>query len=129
MSFSDALLVLLVSHVVGDVLLQTEWQARTKVLGFGEALGRRALAEHLGTYMLAFVPALVWIGAETSAARAVEVALLIALTHLLVDDGRLVRGWLVKVKHAAAPPLALAIAVDQSLHVVFLLGAALIASI
>ncbi|HXW59815.1 MAG TPA: DUF3307 domain-containing protein [Solirubrobacteraceae bacterium] len=129
MSFADALLVLLVSHIVGDVLLQTEWQARTKALGLGDASGRRALAAHLCTYVLAFVPALVWIGVETSAVRAVAVGAFVALTHLLIDDGRLVVAWLENVKHAHNPPLALAIAVDQSLHVVCLLGAAVIASI
>ena len=48
-------------HLAGDLLLQTEWQAVTKVQGFGTAAGRRALVSHVATYTLVFVPALVWI--------------------------------------------------------------------
>jgi len=128
-SWSEALLAFLVSHAVGDVLLQTDWQAQMKLRGLGDPVGRRALAGHLATYMLAFLPALVWIGAETSAVRAVAVGVLVAITHLLVDDGRLVSEWLSKVKRAADPTTALSIAVDQSFHAVCLLGAALVAAI
>ena len=52
-----ALLALLVSHVVGDVLLQTDWQAQHKPKGLGDGLGRQALVGHIGTYTLAFAPA------------------------------------------------------------------------
>jgi hypothetical protein len=122
------MLAFLVSHAVGDVLLQTEWQALTKVPGLGDPLARRALGRHLATYMLAFVPALVWIGHDTSAARAVGVGALVAVPHLLIDDGHFVRAWLRGVKRAPDPAPALSIAVDQTLHVVCLLGAALVAA-
>jgi hypothetical protein len=122
------MLAFLVSHLVGDVLLQTEWQALTKVPGLGDPAARRALGRHLATYMLAFGPALVWIGNETSAARAVGVGALVAIPHLLIDDGHFVRAWLRSVKHARDPALGLSIAVDQSLHLVCLLGAALVAA-
>jgi Protein of unknown function (DUF3307) len=122
------MLAFLVSHVVGDVLLQTEWQARTKIPGLSDPVARRALGRHLATYMLAFVPALVWIGHDTSVARAVGVGALVAVPHLLIDDGHLVRAWLRSVKHAPDHALGLRIAVDQSLHVVCLLGAALVAA-
>ncbi len=128
MSWSEALLALLVSHAAGDVLLQTEWQARTKVKGLGDPVGRQALARHVATYMLAFLPALVWIGAETSILRALVVALLIAASHLVIDGTRLVSVWLRTVKHSSNPAPALSIAVDQALHVLCLLAAALIAA-
>jgi hypothetical protein len=128
MSWPAAFLALIVSHMIGDVLFQTDWQAMHKPGGLGDSLGRRALVEHLGTYTLAFVPALVWIALQTTALRAVAVALLIAVPHLLIDDGRLVRFWLRDVKHSPRPPVALAIAVDQSFHVLCLLGAALVAA-
>jgi Protein of unknown function (DUF3307) len=128
MSWSAALLALLISHAVGDVLLQTDWQALNKVRGFGDPLSRRALAHHLATYILGFAPALVWIGSKTSAARAIEVAVLVAIPHLLIDDGRIVRLWLHRVKGVQRPGAALTIAVDQSLHLVCLLGAALLAA-
>jgi hypothetical protein len=128
-SWSEALLALLVSHAVGDVLLQTDWQARTKVRGFGDPLGRQALARHIATYTLAFLPALVWIGAETNILRAVAVGALVSITHLVIDDGRLVSAWLRKVKRATDPAPALSVAVDQNLHILCLLGGALVAAI
>jgi type IV secretory pathway VirB3-like protein len=127
-SWSEVMLALLVSHVVGDVLLQTDEQAREKVLGFSDTTGRRALVGHVATYLAAFIPALVWIALETSALRALAVAALVAITHLVIDDGRLVRLWLRNVKRAANPARALSIAVDQSFHVLCLLGAALVAA-
>ena len=78
---------LLVSHAVGDVLLQTDWQAMNKYTGSGKPLGRRALIRHVATYMVAFIPTLVWIGDQTSPWRAVGVAALVAVPHLIVDDG------------------------------------------
>jgi hypothetical protein len=128
-SWSAALLALVVSHAVGDVLFQTDWQARTKLRGVGDPLGRRALARHITTYTLAFLPALVWIGVETNVFRAVAVGALVATTHLVIDDTRLVAAWLRTVKRAADPAPALAIAVDQTFHIVCLLGAALVATI
>jgi len=127
-SWSEVLLALLVSHVVGDVLFQTEWQACVKGHSFSDPQGRRALAGHVATYLTAFIPALVWIAVETNALRAVAVAAVVAITHLVIDDGRLVAAWLGKVKRAANPTLALSIAVDQSFHVLCLLGAALVAA-
>jgi hypothetical protein len=113
---------------VGDVLFQTEWQAREKGHSFPDPQGRRALAGHVATYLSAFIPALVWIAVETNPLRAVGVAALVAITHLVIDDGRLVRAWLSKVKRAGNPTLALSIAVDQSFHVLCLLGAAFVAA-
>ena len=128
MNWPAALLALLISHVVGDVLLQTEWQAAHKSKGLDDATARRALSVHVGIYTLAFAPALVWIGSDTTVVRAIAVAAVVAITHLLIDDGRFVRLWLRDVKRAPDPPLALAIAVDQSFHLLCLLGAALVAA-
>lgn len=123
-----ALLALLVSHVAGDVLLQTDWQAQYKTKGLADGLGRRALVSHIGTYTLAFVPALAWVGRAKGVARALAVGGLVAGPHLVIDDGWLVRAWLGKVKRAQTPPAALAIAVDQSFHVLSLAAAALVAA-
>ncbi len=128
MTWSSALLAFLVAHLVGDVLLQTEWQALNKARGLGDRVGRRALGRHVAIYTLACVPALVWVGSETDRGRAVALAALIAVPHLLVDDGRLVRAWLREVKHAPEAARGLTIAVDQSLHVVCLLAVALAAA-
>jgi hypothetical protein len=128
MTWPAALLALLVSHVVGDVLLQTDWQAAAKVRGLGDRVARLALGRHVAIYAMAFLPALIWIGSQTSAVRAVAVGALVVVPHLLVDDGRLVRAWLRYVKRAPAPAPALTIAVDQSFHLVCLFGAALVAA-
>lgn len=128
MSWPAVLAAFLVSHLAGDFLLQTEWQAITKRRGLGEREGRRALLRHTSTYTLTFVPALIWIARDTTVLRALAVAALIAIPHVLVDDGRFVRGWLREVKHAPAPAAWLALSVDQSFHVVCLLGAALVAA-
>jgi hypothetical protein len=120
-------LVLLVSHLVGDVLLQTETQAVTKAGGFGDGAARRALLRHVSVYMLAFVPALIWIATQRTPVRAVTVGVLVAVPHLIIDDGRPVRLWLREVKGVDRQAPGLAIAVDQCLHVLCLFGVALIA--
>jgi Protein of unknown function (DUF3307) len=119
----------LVCHLSGDLLLQTEWQALTKVRGLNDPEGRRALIAHASTYTLAYVPALAWIGAGRTPARAAGTAALIGLPHILVDDGRFVRGWLREVKHSPEPAPSLRLMVDQSFHVVCLFAAAMVAVI
>jgi hypothetical protein len=127
MSWSEVFVALLISHVVGDVLLQTDWQAMNKSNGLGRSLGRRALVLHVATYLAAFIPALVWIGDRTSPWRAIGVGALVVIPHLLIDDGRLVRVWLRDVKGTTTPALGLVIATDQSFHVLSLFAAALVA--
>jgi len=58
----------------------------------------------------------------------VLVGALIAIPHLLIDDGRVVNAWLHLVKHVQKPALGLRIAVDQTFHAICLLGAALVAA-
>ncbi len=128
MSWAPVLAAFLVCHLAGDLLLQTEWQALTKVRGLNDPEGRRALMAHAATYTLPYLPVLVWIGADRGAARAVAVALLISLPHVAVDDGRFVRVWLRQVKHSPDPAPSLRLMVDQSFHVVCLLAVAMLAA-
>jgi hypothetical protein len=118
----------LACHLAGDLLLQTEWQAVTKVRGLSDPEGRRALVAHAITYTLAFAPALVWVASDRSVARAVVVAALIAIPHVVIDDGHFVRGWMSQVKHVPEPAPSLSLMVDQSFHAVCLLGAAAVAA-
>jgi predicted protein tyrosine phosphatase len=118
----------LACHLTGDLLLQTNWQATTKQRGFSDAAGRRALLSHVGIYTLAFVPALIWVGVARSPAAAVGIAALIAVSHLVVDDGRLLSVWMRRVKHTTNPAPSLSLMVDQSFHIIFLLAAAAIAA-
>jgi hypothetical protein len=107
--------------MVGDYLFQTDWQARHKRGGLtGDAVARRALLTHVTTYTLAFVPALIWIADNTDAATAIVAAVLIFIPHLIVDDGRLVRFYLARVKRADGFDVGLAASVDQSFHVLSL---------
>jgi hypothetical protein len=129
MSWPPVLAAFLVCHLTGDLLLQTEWQALTKVRGLSDREGRRALMSHALTYTLCYVPALVWVGEDRGAVRAVVVALVIGLPHVVIDDGRFVRVWLREVKHSPDPAPSLRLMVDQSFHVVCLLGAAMLAAL
>ena len=118
----------LVSHLVGDFLLQTEWQALGKHGGNGATRYHyRALAGHIATYTLAFAPVLAWLAAEGLSSSVLLVAVLIALPHALVDDGRAVMFWMRHVKHTEPQPGALLIAVDQSAHAVMLFATAIVA--
>lgn len=85
------------------------------------------MGRHVLTYTLAFVPEFVWIANNRGSLRGVEIAALVIFPHLLLDDGRFVRFWLERVKGVERPGMGLSIAVDQSFHLVSLLGAALLA--
>lgn len=130
MAWTEVFLVLIVSHLVGDFLLQTDWQAKYKYGGMGsDPVRRRALGTHVLTYMLAFVPALVWIAAEGGLARAVLAAIIVAVPHWVQDDGRLLDLYIGAVKGAGAElSPGLRVAVDQSFHAVALFLTALIIS-
>jgi hypothetical protein len=130
-SWASVLAGFFVAHMVGDYLLQTDWQARHKLGGLGrDGRARRALLSHVATYTLAFVPAFIWIGDELSIGWAVLAAALVALPHLIVDDGRIISFYLTRVKHAEATDARIAGPVDQSFHalslciVALLIGAA-----
>jgi hypothetical protein len=111
----------LVAHMVGDYLLQTDWQARHKRRGLSnDALSRRALFAHVTTYTLAFVPAFIWIASELDPVWAMVAAVLVYVPHLLIDDGRLVAVYLARVKRVDGFNLGLAASVDQSFHVLSL---------
>jgi hypothetical protein len=128
MPWVEVFAAFVVSHLVGDYLLQTDWQALHKRGGLGpDPVSRRALLSHIAGYTLAFVPALIWL-ADDIGAWAIGVAALIAVPHMVQDDGRLLAIYMLKVKHAdpKANP-SVAAAADQSFHFVALLLTALLA--
>ena len=129
MSWVEVFAVFVVSHAVGDFLLQTEFQALHKRGGLGaDRVARRALASHVLTYTLAFLPALVWLGGEQGAAVALAVAAGVAVPHGVQDDGRLLGAYARVVKHTDPQPGMLMLAVDQSFHLVVLFALALAAA-
>jgi hypothetical protein len=116
----------LVAHMVGDYLLQTDWQARNKRGGLSGGTAFRALVTHVTTYTLAFVPALIWVADELDAGWALLGAALIFLPHFVIDDGRVVREYLAHVKRADGFDIGLAASVDQSFHILSLFLVALL---
>ena len=127
MSWVTVLVAFFVAHMVGDYLFQTDWQARHKRGGLGaDPVARRALFTHVTTYTVAFLPALIWIGAELDVVWALVAAVAIFVPHLAIDDGRFVSAYLKRVKRVEGLNLGLAASVDQSFHVLSLCLAALL---
>jgi Protein of unknown function (DUF3307) len=124
----EVFVVFVVSHLVGDFLLQTNWQATHKIGGLGrDRESRRALIAHTATYTLAFVPALIWIGIDVSVGWAIGAAALVALPHMFQDDGRLLDAYMRDVKGVGDDaPAGLRLAVDQSSHFISLFLLALL---
>jgi hypothetical protein len=129
MPWVEIFTVFAVCHLTGDFAFQTEWQAQNKRGGLGpDPIARRALGTHVATYTLAFVPALVWLW-DPLGAGVFAVAAVVASTHLIQDDRRLVDAYLTRVKHAnpEARPLV-GVAVDQTFHALLLFAVALVAA-
>jgi hypothetical protein len=127
MGWVAVLVVFVVSHMVGDYLFQTDWQARNKHGGLtGAGAPRRALASHVGTYTLAYVPALIWLAGDLGLG-VFGAALLIGVPHFIQDDGRLIGLYMQRVKHLEfGTHPSVDRAVDQSFHVVALFLLALL---
>jgi hypothetical protein len=127
MPWVEIFAVFIVSHLVGDFLLQTDLQAMHKRGGLsGNGRSPRGLLSHTLTYTLAFVPALVWLADEIGVLAALGTALLIGLPHMVQDDGRLLDAFMRRVKGVEPEPGGLLIAVDQSWHVLALFLVALL---
>ncbi|MCW3027999.1 MAG: hypothetical protein JWN81_1210 [Solirubrobacterales bacterium] len=128
MPWVEVFAVFVVSHLVGDYMLQTEWQARNKHGGLtGSPTMRRALASHVATYTLAFAPGLIWLSSSVHG-WVFGLALLIAVPHLIQDDGRLLARYARRVKKTdiRANPMLEAM-LDQSFHFLALFLTALLA--
>lgn len=128
MRWEEVFAVFLVSHLVGDYLLQTDWQAVNKRGGLSRNReARRALFSHVAVYTLSFVPALIWLA---SSRATWEFALLpvIFIPHLIQDDSRLLMAYNRRIKGGTPGPGDFVyMSVDQSMHVLFLFGTALLA--
>jgi hypothetical protein len=126
MPWVEVFAVFVVCHLVGDFLVQTDWQVQHKGDGLsagGDSL--RALGGHVATYTLAFVPAFVWL-ADDLGVGTLLVAAAIAVPHLVQDDGRLLATYVRRVKGADPQGGVLMMAVDQSFHVLALFAVALV---
>ena len=129
MAWPEVYLAFLISHLAGDFLLQTEWQATNKRGGLRrDPERRRALLMHGLTYTVAYIPALIWLAGEIGALGAVACVLAITLPHVLIDDAWLLFAWMSRVKHNDEPAPWLVAAVDQTFHLVCLLPVAIVAA-
>ena len=125
MPWIEVFAVFLVSHVAGDYLTQTEFQAANKHGGLGrDPVRRRALLAHVAVYSLCFVPALVWLAGEHGLGTVLATAAAVAVPHAIQDDGRLIAIWMRRVKRTEHRPGVLAMAVDQSFHLLALFALA-----
>jgi len=127
MTWGEVFVLFFVTHQFGDFLLQTDWQATHKGGGLSRSrVARRALLSHTFTYSLTYCPALVWISTALGW-QALFIAAAVVIPHLVQDDGRLLRLYLLRVKgmEPSAHP-TVAVLVDQALHMVALFGAALL---
>jgi hypothetical protein len=126
MSWVEVFIAFVVSHLVGDYLLQTDWQAMHKRGGLARGAGeaRRALFTHVSVYTVCFVPALV---VSDWSLELLWVIPAIFIPHLIQDDGRLLHAYMKRVKRLDPKEnLAVSIAVDQTFHLLALLVVALI---
>jgi hypothetical protein len=126
--WEEVFAVFVVSHLVGDFLLQTDWQAVNKQGGLSRnPVARRALLSHVLVYTLCFGPAVVWV-ASHSTALAIALLPVIFIPHLVQDDARALVAWNRRVKGGApGPGDPVYMAIDQSFHMLFLFGTALLA--
>jgi hypothetical protein len=125
--WEEVFAVFLVSHLVGDFLLQTDWQAVNKRGGLSRnRIARRALFTHVTVYTLSFAPAIAWVAGHTSA-LALGLVPLIFLPHLIQDDSRALIAWNRRIKGGSpGPGDPVYMAIDQSFHVVVLFATALL---
>lgn len=108
---------LILAHVLGDWLLQTEWQAENKQQNW------RALLVHLVIYHAVVAAVLIW-GFGFRGMPVVWTVAVLLITHALLDR-RATLLWIMKTLRltvARSPERWMRIAIDQALHVV-LIGA------
>ena len=130
MSWVEIFAVFVVSHALGDYLLQTDWQATNKRGGLGrDRTARMALLSHVLTYTLAFVPAGVWLASDgdLSALGLALLAVGIYVPHMVQDDGRALSAYIRAIKGVGAESLTqVYTAVDQSFHLIILFATAVV---
>ena len=111
---------LVIGHILGDWLLQTEWQAQNKSDNW------KAMFAHVAVYHAVLLAILIARYGTLAAPVYIAVGGL-ALTHALLDRKWPV-AWLMRALRISvhrAPDRALSLVVDQSLHLLLLAAATL----
>jgi hypothetical protein len=106
---------LLVGHLVADWMLQNDWMARNKQSRWFSP----AILVHCTVYTLILVLSL-WLAAPPDAelSRYLSFALLIFLSHWLIDAGRLATHWMGLLQQS--PLHFVQMMVDQTMHILVL---------
>jgi hypothetical protein len=125
-AWSEVFIVFVLCHLVGDYVVQTDWQARCKHHGLSGGESLRALSSHIATYTLCFIPAIVWLADDLSPLGTVATVAAISVPHLIQDDGRLLAAYMVNVKKLDLKNTMVASAVDQTFHMLALFALALV---
>lgn len=114
---------MLLAHVVGDWLLQTEWQAQNKASHWG------AMAAHIVVYHTALL-AVLWFGFSLRNGLTLLVVALLAISHVILDRRAFVHGLMrvLRLSVQRSPDPWFCIVIDQCLHFVLLGAAALVLS-
>jgi hypothetical protein len=120
-AFAGTLSVLVILHLIGDWLLQTDWMAKEK------GKNPQALAAHVSIWAACFIPAAVWLY------NPLWLVWLVG-THLLLDGTGFVRWWMRNVKRVPEADLRgsawwLAVVVDQVFHLLALVPIAVSAAL
>jgi len=113
---------LLVAHLVGDWLLQTEWQALNKGKNY------RALFSHIAIYSVVMFAAILVAGFGLENIRVYIAVAMFALTHAFLDRGWFVPRFLKAFRMIVErkPERWMMMVVDQIFHIVTLVIAVLI---
>jgi hypothetical protein len=105
---------LLISHLIGDWIIQTYWMANEKSRHFAPLLA------HVASYHIFTFGALYLAGVDFT--KAFWATLFLAVTHAFLDNRRFEFWWLHRIKKVAEKdvPVWLLLGVDQSFHLILL---------
>ena len=106
---------LIIAHLVGDYLIQTEFEALNKALG---RFWNRALISHCVKYTLSFVPFLIWFGLP------LWWLLVIYGSHMMLDRRWFILWWRKFITRNSEDSIKatfwLTVVIDQIFHVIVL---------
>jgi Protein of unknown function (DUF3307) len=109
---------LLIGHLVGDWLLQNDWMARGKKQGLITAAGMT----HFVIYTVVLMTTVVIALSNLSPVSLIVTALVIFVSHWLIDATNVVDVWMQLLRQTDIPMVR--IMVDQSFHLIVLAAVA-----